>query len=76
MEKAAAEKVVRERWRALPLSQRKTLDQALAFADHVAATIQFATLGNPRSIIRAWVMREFQGHTQGHTDMGHPMLPH
>lgn len=61
MEKSAAEKLVLEQWRALPVSQRKTLDQALAFADTAAATIVFDTVGNPKAIIRAWVVREFQG---------------
>lgn len=61
MDKAAAEKIVVSEWRALPLNQRKTIDQALAFAEQAAARISFDTLGNPRSIVRAWVVREFQG---------------
>ena len=61
MEKAAAESLVVGRWRSLPTAQRKTIEQALAFAEAISAEVSFVTLGNPRSIIRAWVIRELQG---------------
>lgn len=61
MDKATAEKLVIDQWRALPANQRRTLDQALAFSETVAASLSFETLGNPASIVRAWVVREFQG---------------
>lgn len=61
MDKAAAETLVVGRWRSLPAAQRKTIEQAMAFAEAVSAEMSFETLGNPRSIIRAWVIRELQG---------------
>ena len=61
MDKAAAEKLVVTEWRALPANQRKTIDQALAFAERIGTQVAFDTLGNSRSIVRAWVVREFQG---------------
>ena len=61
MDKAAAETLVVGRWRSLPAAQRKTIEQAMAFAEAIAAEVSFETLGNPRSIIRAWVIRELQG---------------
>ena len=60
MDKATAEKLVLDRWRALPPGQRANIRQALDFADGMAIGLSFDTLGNPRSIIRAWVAREFQ----------------
>ena len=61
MDKAAAETLVVGRWRSRPAGHRKTIEQALAFAEAVSAEVSFETLGNPRSIIRAWVIRELQG---------------
>ena len=61
MDKIAAEKLVIEQWRALPLAQRKTIEQALAFAETMSVQVSFDTLGNPRSIVRAWLVRELQG---------------
>ena len=61
MQKSEAEGLVLKQWRALPPSERKTLEQALAFADRLATVVSFETVGNPKSIIRAWVVREFQG---------------
>ena len=60
MDKATAERLVLERWRALPRSQRASSRQALDFADGMAIWLSFDTLGNPRSNIRAWIAREFQ----------------
>jgi hypothetical protein len=61
VQKSEAEGLVLKQWRALPPSERKTLEQALAFADRLATVVSFETVGNPKSIIRAWVIREFQG---------------
>lgn len=61
MDKATAEKLIIDQWRALPPAHRKTMEQALAFAEAMSSQISFDALGNPSSIIRAWVVRELQG---------------
>ena len=61
MDKAEAEQLVISQFKALPASERKTLDQVLAFAETAASAITFETLGNPHAIVVAWVVREFQG---------------
>ena len=58
--KAEAEKEVLRLWRALPVSQRQTLEQVIAFAATLEGRVSFPTLGNPRRIITAWLVQEYE----------------
>lgn len=59
--KDEAHSLVLTRWRALPVSERKTYAQAIAFAADLAAELDFETLGHPQKIIQGWLVREIDG---------------
>jgi hypothetical protein len=77
MNKTDAEEEVVRRWRALPMSKRKTVDQVLAFGSSLAGEVTFDTLGDPKRIIVAWLLREFQASaafTAAHKSKAYPTI--
>lgn len=59
--KDEAHSLVLRRWRALPVADRKTYAQAIAFAAGLAQELDFETLGHPQKIIQGWLVREIDG---------------
>ena len=49
------------RWRALPPTERQTIDQAQIFAAALAAELDFRTMGNSRMVILGWLVRDLDG---------------
>lgn len=58
MTKAEAEAEALKRWRSRPLTSRRTIDDALAFAKTLNAELQFETLGRKERIVEAWLLRD------------------
>ena len=58
--KDEARKELVRRWRALPVMQRQTHEQAEAFAQTVVGTIGFRTMGDPQKLIVAWIVRDLE----------------
>ena len=58
MTKDEAYKEAIRRWRALPLMERQTYDQAQLFAATLADQLDFRTMGNERKVIAAWLVRD------------------
>jgi hypothetical protein len=59
MDKAAAEKEAIRLWRALPVKERMSLRQAVAFAKTIAPELEFETLGNRARIVEGWIAHDF-----------------
>ena len=59
MDKAVAQKEAIRLWRDLPVLQRATHKQAVAFAAQIAPQIQFESFGDHRKIVEGWLVREF-----------------
>ena len=49
------------RWRALPPTERQTIDQAQIFAAALAGQLDFRTMGNSRMVILGWLVRDLDG---------------
>ena len=60
MTKSEAETECIRRWRALPRSERATLNQATAFADSLLEEMVFPTSGDRAHFIRGWLQRDLQ----------------
>ena len=58
--KDEARKEVVRRWRALPVMQRQTHQQADAFATSLVGAIGFRTMGDPQKLIMAWLVRDLE----------------
>lgn len=63
MTKEEAKTEALQRWRALPVSERRTQQQAEVFAATLAEQLDFRTMGNERKVIAAWLIRDLAGLT-------------
>lgn len=60
MNKQEAEREALRRWRRLPIMQRQTFDQAIAFSESSEAEIEFHTMGNTRHLVQAWLVKDIE----------------
>ena len=58
MTKDEARREALRQWRALPVMQRQTFEQAAAFAATIEPTLPFHTVGVRAKIIAAWLQRD------------------
>lgn len=58
MTKDEAHREVLRQWRQLPVQDRRTFEQATAFAAAVTPAIEFETMGSRQRMIAAWLQRD------------------
>ena len=58
--KAEAQDIVVGTWRRLPMTMPRTYELEVTVANQLAGEVHFQTLGNPRDIILAWLVRELK----------------
>jgi hypothetical protein len=56
--KDEAHREVLRQWRQLPVQDRRTFEQAVAFAAVVTPAIEFETMGSRQRMIAAWLQRD------------------
>jgi hypothetical protein len=49
------------RWRELPPGDRRTHEQAAAFATQLARELDFRTMSEVQKVIMAWLVRDMEG---------------
>ena len=70
MDKAEAERVALELWRALPAENRSDVLLAVEFARLIAHKLPFETLGDHDKIVAAWLVRDVK--TSGKSKRNRP----
>lgn len=60
MTKDEARREVVRRWRALTPAERQSHQQLVAFATALDQELSFATLGDSRRVIEAWLVRDME----------------
>ena len=61
LEKQEAQQRILRLWAALPPRRRLTVGQAIEFAENLdPALLKFRTLGNPKQIAVAWLVKEVE----------------
>lgn len=58
MTKEEAQREVIRRWRELPVMNRQTYREALAFAELLVPAIDFHTMASKQRMIEAWLLRD------------------
>ena len=58
MDRAAAEREALRLWRNLPLQERLTREQAIAFSVMIAPTLEFDALDRRTRVIEGWLVRD------------------